>query len=199
MNYELCNYGGNVKMVVFDNGLTERVIKMKGKEIFRIPNQFLTGLDKNIVPMSFENKIKDAVLVIMNGEGDFIRNNCVFRCVDRTEGEILRLETIQKYKDAKFGYILKYWHTGYNVKKELIKNGIEFCGEINEAYYESIEEAENHKKDILKQAKVIVRERKDNLKRSVVTDIAHSMYNDVASRNVCASWNLEVVQEKIFA
>lgn len=202
MKYTICNTGNGKKEVKFENGLTERIIKMKGKEIFRIPNPFLTGLNKVRFPMNFEGKIKDAVLVIMNGDGDFIKNNYVFQYVDRKYGETVRLETIEKYKNAKFGYIVKFWHTGFKVKKELIKNGVEFRTGLKEVFYDSIDEAENHKKDIIKQAKTIIRkpnQLKENLERSVVTDIAHFMYNDMERRNICNSWSLEVVQQEKLA
>lgn len=122
LDYEIKTVEGR-KVAYFKelNYYTEVNIDKVDGEYIEIPNVLNTDVPKyrydtyyTLARYSFAGRIKDAVLSIMNGDGDAIcrsRNHIwVNYYLDREVGEQYRTMTINGFKDTKFAYAIEYYN-----------------------------------------------------------------------------------------
>lgn len=122
------------KIIVYDeSGKQIDCIKIEkdedGKEYYNISNpkgklKLFTDYPKDAIDCILED-LGDVILIITNSDFDFLFLR-VIRYIDREYGEQLRQKTLEDWKDAKFGYAIKFGYRyllfdGYliNEKKEL--------------------------------------------------------------------------------
>ena len=119
MNYEIYfkndeKYPGN--RVRFENGVDYCVNTDKeGREYFPVPNIYNDMENDRILKQLFVGRIKDAITTIRKGQGDVLSVSnmfgfaeSVYRFVDRIYGEEMRQKTLEGWKNAEFGYSLKF-------------------------------------------------------------------------------------------
>lgn len=162
--------GKESKRVKFEDGTDFFVNKTnEGMEYFPVPNNIRYNPENSLLKKLFTNRIKDAVDTIKQGDGDFLivrnlfgRTEIVYRFVDREYGENIRKQTIEGFKDAEFGYSLKFRYnksiSGYNfISKDKTILSV-YDNQNNYIYFDTEEASENFKNEILNKANKIAEE-----------------------------------------
>lgn len=112
-----CLIGGKVnEYAIFVDGSRKKPIKANDKygKYFEVDNELNTEC-KTALKFSYSGRIKDAVEMIRNGNGDCIssikliglRTDKVLYFLDRQIGEELRQKSLEGWKDAKFGWAIE--------------------------------------------------------------------------------------------
>ena len=120
---------------IFADGSRKKVIKNDEKygKYFEVDNELNTDC-KSYLRFSYSGRVKDAVDMIKNGNGDCIQSSNFFgRCdkviyfLNREIGEELRQKSLDGWKNTKFGYAIEcgyknsfYGYSMLNKKNERI-------------------------------------------------------------------------------
>lgn len=100
---------------IFADGSRKKIIQNDEQygKYFEVDNE-LNDEYKSFLRFSFSGRIKDAVDMIRNGNGDCIQSSCFFGRIDkviyfldRKVGEELRQKSIDGWKDTKFGWAIE--------------------------------------------------------------------------------------------
>lgn len=100
---------------IFDDGSRKKLIQNDEQygKYFEVDNE-LNNEHKSFLRFSFSGRIKDAVDMIRNGNGDCIKSYNLFGRVDkvvyfidRTVGEKLRQKSLDGWKDTSFGWAIE--------------------------------------------------------------------------------------------
>lgn len=105
------NHDTNEVEIRFNDQVLKRHIRKNesGQEFFHVPN--LLNNPKKVPNQLFHYRIKDAVETIRSGDADELLSvkrgfESVIRYIDREHGEKIRKQSIEKWKDAKFAYMI---------------------------------------------------------------------------------------------
>lgn len=123
-----CLVNGKInEYAIFADGSRKKMIKTNDKygKYFEVDNELNTDL-KSCLRFSYSGRIKDAVEMIRNGNGDCIssmkivgRVDKVLYFLDRKIGEELRQKSLEGWKNTKFGWGIKcgnkYSFIGYSM------------------------------------------------------------------------------------
>lgn len=213
MNYEVITNEHGDKHVVYPDGVKRIVQKDEnGKEYFSIPNYRSNHSFK-----LFRDRIKDAIETIKEGNGDVLavrtlfgtKSESVHRYLDREYGESLRIKTIEGFKDAEFGYSLKFGYLNSMSGSRFIskdKKIVGFQSESEHIFFENEADANSFKLKLIAEAEEIVvkynevNSTKDNKKisefvqKNYQDNIVSTLWAVMAEPSEGNDWRLEVVQ-----
>jgi len=134
LKFEICDdmtKKKNKKVKVFykDQEIYTRIRKKNGVEYFSVPN-YLSPFSSD-----FNNRLKDALDTVKNGDGDSISIRCIEPYIeflevtvsyylDRNVGEVIRQKTIDEYKNFFFSYYIYFdeYILAYLTEKEMFHN-----------------------------------------------------------------------------
>lgn len=158
------NGKGIHEYAIFADGSRKKRIYIDNEygKYFEVDNELNTE-EETILRYCFSGRIKDAVSMIKNGDGDCIRStnslgrhNSLLYFLDRKIGEKFRQKSLEGWKNTKFGWIIK---TGYknsfypyeplNVKDETISL---FDDDKTPMYFKHRDEAYKHVKILIDKA-----------------------------------------------
>lgn len=213
MNYEVITNEHGDKHVVYPDGVKRIVQKDEnGKEYFSIPNYRSNHSFK-----LFRDRIKDAIETIKEGNGDVLavrtlfgtKSESVHRYLDREYGESLRIKTIEGFKDAEFGYSLKFGYLNSMSGSRFIskdKKIVGFQSESEHIFFENEADANSFKLKLIAEAEEIVvkynevNSTKDDKKisefvqKNYQDNIVSTLWAVMAEPSEGNDWRLEVVQ-----
>lgn len=111
-----CLVDGEInEYAIFADGSRKKIIQTNDKygKYFEVDNELNTDC-KSFLRFSYSGRIKDAVEMIRNGNGDCIssmkfvgRIDNVLYFLDRQIGEELRQKSLEGWKDTKFGWVIE--------------------------------------------------------------------------------------------
>lgn len=162
----LDNDGNGIhEYAIFADGSRKKIIqndKQYGK-YFEVDNE-LNDEYKNFLRFSFSGRIKDAVDMIRNGNGDCIQSVKLFGRVDkviyfldRKVGEELRQKSLDGWKDTKFGWAIECGYknsfSGYSMINKKTERISVFDEERKPMTFETKEEADKNVESLIERAR----------------------------------------------
>ena len=157
-NNKICEYA------IFSDG-SKKIIKNDEQygKYFEVDNELNTKCN-NCLRSNFSDRIKDAVDMIKNGNGDcikstnlFVRVDKVIYFLDRSIGEKLREKSINGWKNTKFAYTIKFGYKnsfwGYSTLNNKMETISPFDDNKTPIYFENEKEANKYMEDIIEKAK----------------------------------------------
>lgn len=153
-----CLVNGKIdEYAIFEDGSPKEKIHIDPKygKYFRVYNELNKAEKNDFLRRSYRGRIKDAVDMIRNGNGDVIMqtkvlimyDNVVY-FLDRKIGEELREKFLKGWKDAKFGWTLKGGHKSNIMGYYTLNSKLEAIGiansKDNPIVFETEEAAKNY-------------------------------------------------------
>lgn len=161
-----CLVDGKVnEYAIFADGSRKKIIqtdKQYGK-YFEVDNELNTDC-KSFLRFSYSGRIRDAVEMIRNGNGDCIssmkfigRIDKVLYFLDRTIGEELRQKSLDGWKDTKFGWAIecrnKNSFSGYSMLNKKMERISMFDEERKPMTFDTEEAAKQYAEYLIERAK----------------------------------------------
>jgi hypothetical protein len=169
-----------------DNGIHEYAIFVDGSKkkliqthneygkFFTVDNVLNTDEPNGFLRRSFTGRIKDAVDTIKNGGGDCIQNLYLFGkreqvvyFIDRNIGENLRQQTLEGWKDTKFGWAIECGNKnsfgGYSMLNARSERISFLDGDKTPMTFDSKNDAEKHIQGLIERAKYYTKRLVNNL------------------------------------
>lgn len=117
------NKSGKIaEYAIFADGSRRRSIQVDEAygQYFEVDNELNEETQMTLRRLSYIGRIKDAVDMIKNGNGDCIKSTNIFGSeiikvvyfVDRKVGDELRKKSLDGWKDTEFGYGIEYGYKG---------------------------------------------------------------------------------------
>lgn len=160
------NNGKIEEYAIFKDGSRKKRIYVddKGRKYFEVDNELNDSASSSFLRRSFSGRIKDAIETIRMGNGDclkvenfFGRHESVLYFLDRTIGEEFRKNSIEGWKDTKFGWVIKVGSKnsfyGYQMLGENFMTISPFDEDKLPVYFESEKDAEKYVKGMLEKSK----------------------------------------------
>lgn len=161
-----CLVDGKVnEYAIFADGSRKKIIqtdKQYGK-YFEVDNELNTDC-KSFLRFSYSGRIKDAVEMIRNGNGDCISSTQLFGkhdnvvyFLDRTIGEELRKKSLNGWKDTKFGWAIECGYknsfSGYSMLNKKMERIFMFDEECKPMTFDTEEAAKQYVEGLIERAK----------------------------------------------
>lgn len=159
-NNKICEYA------IFSDG-SKKIIKNDEQygKYFEVDNELNTKCN-NCLRSNFSDRIKDAVDMIKNGNGDCIKSTNLFVHVDkviyfldRSIGEKLREKSINGWKNTKFAYTIKFGYKNSFWRYSTLNNKMETISPFDDnktpIYFENEKEANKYMEDIIEKSKIL--------------------------------------------
>lgn len=183
-----CLENGEInEYAIFADGSRKKMIltDILGNQYFEVDNEFNTD-SNSCLRFSFSGRISDAIDTIKAGNGDCIaatrlfgRHEEVLYYLNRKIGEEYRKQTIEGWKDAKFGWTIEYGNknsfSGYAVLNTQMDNANVFAPDRPPMIFETEEEAKRYMKELIEKAKCYAKELANKLMTDTDEDMQSKM------------------------
>lgn len=171
-----CLVDGKVnEYAIFADGSRKKIIqtdKQYGK-YFEVDNELNTDC-KSFLRFSYSGRIKDAVEMIRNGNGDCISSTQLFGkhdnvvyFLDRTIGEELRKKSLNGWKDTKFGWAIECGYknsfSGYSMLNKKMERIFMFDEECKPMTFDTKESADEYVEYLIERSKYCAKRLVNNL------------------------------------
>lgn len=171
-----CLVDGKInEYAIFSDGSRKKIIKIDDKygKYFEVDNELNTSI-KTCLRFSYSGRIKDAVEMIRNGNGDCIlsmkiigRVDKVLYFLDRKVGEELRHKSLEGWKNTKFGWGIECGYknsfSGYSMLNKRDERISVFDKDRSPMAFESKEDADEYAEYLIEKSKYYAKRLADNL------------------------------------
>ena len=161
--------------VIFADGSRKKLIRNNEQygKYFEVDNE-LNDDCKGLMRFSFSGRIKDAVDMIRNGNGDCIQSVKLFGRIDkviyfldRKVGEELRQKSLAGWKDTKFGWTIECGYknsfAGYSMLNKNNERISAFDEERTSISFETKEEATKYVESLIERARYYAKRLANNI------------------------------------
>lgn len=190
------NNGKIEEYTIFKDGSRKKRIYVddKGRKYFEVDNELNDNASSSFLRRSFSGRIKDAIETIRMGNGDclkvenfFGRHESVLYFLDRTIGEEFRKNSIEGWKDTKFGWVIKVGSNNSFYEYQMLGSNYTTISSFSESetpmYFESEGDAKKYIDDLLKMSKQFAKKLNSKLSEEVNTgeddEIIYSVINEI--------------------
>lgn len=206
----------DAKYVTDENGYEYRVINSKAynnEEYIELRNHLNTD-DEPPFNNFFSGRIKDAIETIKNGDGDALQVGLLFNnellkvihFINREFGEEIRKQSLEGWKDAKFGWVIKFGNK-HSMKPYPLNDKNEMCSPFDRdqpKIFSTREEANTHMVSLLDTAKtyaekysnMAVDKSEDEIDK-LQDDMLHELENDVGHCDTITSMAFDMLDDKL--
>ena len=205
------------KYVTDESGYEYRVINSKeynNEEYIEVRNHLNTD-DKPPFNKFFSGRIKDAIETIKNGDADalqvsrFFNIEClnVIHFINREFGEEIRKQSLEGWKDAKFGWVIKFGNKHSMSSPYPLNDKNEMCSPFDSdrpKIFSTREEANAHISSLLDTAKTYVKkysnmavDKSEEEINKLQNDMFHELENDVGYCSVITTMAFDMLDDKL--
>lgn len=171
-----CLVDGEInEYAIFADGSRKKIIQTNDKygKYFEVDNELNTDC-KSFLRFSYSGRIKDAVEMIRNGNGDCIssmkfvgRIDNVLYFLDRQIGEELRQKSLEGWKDTKFGWVIecgnKNSFSGYSMLNKKNERITVFDKDRSPIVFDTKESADEYVEYLIERSKYYAKRLVNNL------------------------------------
>lgn len=172
-----CLIDGKVnEYAIFADGSRKKIIQTSDKygKYFEVDNELNTDCE-SVLRFSYSGRIKDAVEMIRNGNGDCIssteftgRTDEVLFFLDRRIGEELRQKSLEEWKNTRFGWAIecgnKNSFLGYSMLNQKNERLSIFDKDRSPMVFDTKESADEYAKCLIEKSKYYAKRLTNNLR-----------------------------------
>lgn len=189
------NKSGEIaEYAIFADGSRRRPIQTDETygQYFEVDNE-LNKEAQTLRRQSYIGRIKDAVDMIKNGNGDCIKSTHIFGSeiikvvyfVDRKVGDELRQKTLDGWKDTEFGYGIEYGYKGgfggYSLMNTQLESISAFSKNRKPMVFDSEDNAEAYVLSLIEKAKVYAKDMDKKL-QNASKDATGEIINNIIAK-----------------
>ena len=203
--------------VTDESGYGYRVINSKeynGEEYIELQNHLNTD-DESPFNKFFSGRIKDAIETIKNGDGDAIRVGRFFNIetinvvhfLNREFGEEIKKQSLEGWKDAKFGWVIKFGNKHSMSSPYPLNDKNEMCSPFDRdqpKIFSTREEANARITELLGTAKTYAKkysnmavDKSEEEIDKLQNDMFHELENDVGHCSVISTMAFDMLDDKL--